>query len=159
MRTSTIVLIVATLALLGLTLNIGYNIGYSKVKETLVEHTDTIYHTDTFTIEKPTPEYVYLKELIEVPVTMFVHDTTYVTIPIEVKIYQDSTYKAQVSGYRANLDWIEVYQKTRDIKTIFVEPRKKFGFSVGVGPAVIYSPFHNGIDAGVGVFAGLTYTF
>ncbi|MCM0206817.1 hypothetical protein J8L09_13210 [Bacteroides fragilis] len=60
-----------------------------------------------------------------------VRDTVY--LPITQKIYKDSFYTAYVSGYRAKLDSIEVYSKTR---TMFVRERakrKRFGLGVQAG--------------------------
>lgn len=44
--------------------------------------------------------------------TQYVHDTVAVEIPIEQKVYADSTYTAYVSGFRPQLDSIEVYPRT-----------------------------------------------
>lgn len=33
-------------------------------------------------------------------------------LPREAKVYQDSTYRAVVSGYRPSLDTISIYQRT-----------------------------------------------
>ena len=46
-----------------------------------------------------------------------------------IKLYQDSTYRAQVSGINANLDFIEVYPKTitkyiTNTERVVVEPKK-----------------------------------
>ena len=46
-----------------------------------------------------------------------------------IKLYQDSTYTAQVSGINANLDFIEVYPKTitqyiTNTERVVVEPKK-----------------------------------
>ena len=60
-----------------------------------------------------------------------VRDTVY--LPITQKIYKDSLYTAYVSGYRAKLDSIEVYSKTR---TVFVRERsnrKRFGLVIQIG--------------------------
>lgn len=60
-----------------------------------------------------------------------VRDTVY--LPITQKIYKDSLYTAYVSGYRAKLDSIEVYSKTR---TVFVRERakqKRFGLGIQIG--------------------------
>ena len=60
-----------------------------------------------------------------------VPDTVYLSIT--QKIYKDSLYTAYVSGYRAKLDSIEVYSKTR---TMFVRERakrKRFGLGMQAG--------------------------
>ena len=80
-----------------------------------------------------------------------VRDTLH--LPITQKIYKDSLYTAYVSGYRAKLDSIEVYSKTR---TVFVRERvkrKRFGLGVQAG----YGFSGNKLTPYVGV--GVSYSF
>lgn len=83
-----------------------------------------------------------------------VKDTVY--LPIAQKYYEclDGRLRLWVSGYQPQLDKWELDEQTK-----VVNYRKRWSFSVGVGPAIIYSPFHNNMDAGVGIFGGFTYTF
>ena len=60
-----------------------------------------------------------------------VRDTVY--LPITQKIYKDSLYTAYVSGYRAKLDSIEVYSKTRAMFIRERAKRKRFGLGVQAG--------------------------
>lgn len=79
-----------------------------------------------------------------------VRDTVY--LPITQKIYKDSLYTAYVSGYRAKLDSIEVYSKTR---TMFIRERakrKRFGLGVQAG----YGFSGNKVSPYVGV--GVSYS-
>ena len=68
-------------------------------------------------------------EPIVVPELIIIEDTVYLEMMVsdtiqkvslikQTKTYQDSTYKAVVSGYNPNLDYIETYNKTiiRDIQ-------------------------------------------
>lgn len=50
-----------------------------------------------------------------------VHDSVNVILPITQKKYEDSTYTAWVSGFRPNLDSINIYRKTV-YKTITEKP-------------------------------------
>lgn len=50
-----------------------------------------------------------------------VHDSVNVILPITQKKYEDSTYTAWVSGFRPNLDSINIYRKTVN-KTITEKP-------------------------------------
>lgn len=50
-----------------------------------------------------------------------VHDSVNVILPITQKRYEDSTYTAYVSGFRPNLDSINIYRKTV-YKTITEKP-------------------------------------
>ena len=49
-----------------------------------------------------------------------VHDTTFVPLPREEVTYQDTAYRAVVSGYLPRLEELEIYQKER-IVTIQTE--------------------------------------
>ena len=80
-------------------------------------------------------------------------DSVSVQIPIVQKVYENSTYKAYVSGFRPNLDSLIVYP-TRQVVTI-VPPKEKphrwhIGPSIGVGMTT------NGIQPTLGIT--LTYS-
>ena len=79
--------------------------------------TDTIVRFDTIVVEKPTlVERTYYDSLyIAVRDTIRIKDSIYVPIPIEKKIYKGEDYLAEISGYKASLDRIEVYPKTTTI--------------------------------------------
>lgn len=96
---------------------------------------------------------VFITQYQEVP--YYVHDTLYV--PISTKYYEELNGRLRlwISGYQAFLDRWEL-----DEKETYIRRSDKVSFRVGVGPALIYTPFHKTpIDAGVGVFGGLTITF
>jgi hypothetical protein len=84
------------------------------IREVTKMVTDTLVVVDTHIIEKP----VLVERTSEDTLLIAVHDTTiindtiFVPIPIEKKIYKGEDYLAEISGYRANLDRIEVYPKT-----------------------------------------------
>ena len=76
-----------------------------------------------------------------------VRDTLY--LPITQKTYKDSLYTAYVSGYRAKLDSIEVYSKTR---TMFVRgrvKRKRFGLGVQAGYGITGNKLSPYVGVGV----------
>ena len=60
----------------------------------------TIVH-DTIRMDNPIPTYIRTTDTIrlKIPVTEVLRDTVYVSLPRETKVYEDSTYKAQISGY------------------------------------------------------------
>ena len=104
----------------------------------VIERIDTLVVRDTITAYKPVPFNVYVVDTVwyEVPVYGG-RDTVYLPLPREVKEYQDSSYRAVVSGIRPSLDTIDVYQRTVTIsktETVVLEP----------------SPWSIGIQAGYG---------
>ena len=101
--------------------------------------TDTVivYRHDTITAYKPVPFNVYVVDTMWVPVTVHERDTVWAQLPREAKVYEDSTYRAVVSGFRPSLDTISVF---RTVKTITVTnnvrippPRWSWGVQAGVG--------------------------
>lgn len=125
------------------------------VTKTVTEHRP-VAKTTTFKGWSPVPNYIFTKDTLTVrdTIPVVVHDTLYV--PITTAYYErlNGRLRLWVSGYQPRLDKFELDEQTK-----IVPYRKHWGFSVGVGPSVIYSPFHNNIDAGIGIFGGFTYTF
>lgn len=129
---------------------------YNPDSEPVVVRDTTIVH-DTIRIDRPVPQYVRTTDTIrvKVPVTEVLRDTVYVSLPREVKVYEDSTYGAQVSGYEPRLDWVEVYPRTITITERITERARRrpwgIGVNVGYGAAlngrnVVLSPY-----VGVGI--------
>lgn len=108
---------------------------------------DTITLKDTVYIDKPKVDTVYTHSID----TVYIRDTILV-LEHQTKIYEDSTYKAQISGYNPSLDWIEVYSNTKYIyeeKVVQIaqkQPLFEFKPSVGLGYGII----HNKLDIYVG---------
>lgn len=100
------------------------------VRDTLVIH-------DTITAYKPVPFNVYVVDTMWVPVTVNKTDTVWAQLPRTAKVYQDSTYRAVVSGFRPSLDTISVYQRTKVITVTnnvrIPPPRWSWGVQAGVG--------------------------
>lgn len=110
---------------------------------------------DTIKIEKPVPVFHTIKSfaLLEYPVDSLIYvagDTVQVQVPIEEKIYQDSTYKCQVSGYKPSLDWIDIYAPTTTITTTNVVHYRPL-VSFGVGATAGWSPITKNWDVIIGV--------
>lgn len=115
--------------------------------QTRVEHkTDTLYVRDTITRETP----VYLRSFARDTMLVKVTDTIVVELPREVRVYEDSLYYAEVSGYQPSLDYLELYQQdrviTRDVTQV-VEVKKAARWGVGVQ-----------VGYGIGTHAGTVYT-
>ena len=119
--------------------------GRSQGPETVVKTVvDTLVIRDTIRITQPVPVTVRVRDTIRVPVTVpGKTDTVWAQLPREEKIYQDSTFRAVVSGpalseeYGPRLDSIQVYSRTTiqyQTKTVYVEPsRWSIGIQAGYG--------------------------
>lgn len=98
---------------------------------------DTIIIRDTITAYKPVPFNVYVVDTMWVPVTVSRTDTVWAQLPRTAKVYQDSTYRAVVSGFRPSLDTISVYQRTKVVTITnnvrIPPPRWSWGVQAGVG--------------------------
>lgn len=89
---------------------------------------DTVWRTRTIVRELP----VHHTDTIHQHTT----DTVRVEIPISTYVFQDSTYRAEVSGYEVTLDRMEVYQRTI---TERYDKRPRWALTGGVGVGVDYS--------------------
>lgn len=99
------------------------------------ETASTVTVTDTIPYYKPVAKdsLVIRYETVKLPAVRdtvrdsliykdtLVHDSVNVILPITQKKYEDSTYTAWVSGFRPNLDSINIYRKTV-YKTITEKP-------------------------------------
>ena len=159
-----VAVIACALLIAGLTGLVCYKAGQRHAPEGQRDTVVTVVTIrDTLTVEKP--EYITKKviEKVLVPVvdTLQIHDTTFVEMEVEQKVYTDSNYRAVVSGIRPSLDEISVYPETKIItQTITVtEPAKKKRFSLGVqgGWYVIYDAAHKQVATGPGGGAGLSF--
>lgn len=137
----------------------GYGKGRKAAPPVIEQRVDTVTVRETLTVVEPKEKVVYKDKVIFVPVTdsiiVHTHDTTYIALQSEKKVYEDADYRAVVSGIYPKLEEISVFPKTVTItetRTI----AKRWGLSVTAGPCVIW----NGrIHAGVGVAAGFSYHF
>lgn len=120
---------------------------------------DTLIQTriDTFIYNVPVPYYIEKNNNDTILVETTTHDTVSVPLPKIIKQYQDSTYKATVSGYYdVNLDSIQTYKQTQAIKiteqiTKYKNPKFVFGPAISVG----YDPIKKQCSPTIGI--SLTY--
>lgn len=65
----------------------------------------------------------------------FVSDSVKVQIPISQKVYEDTLYRAYISGYKPNLDSITIKQRTTYITHTIRDKESRFriGFQAGYG--------------------------
>lgn len=146
---------------------IAFNIALHRIKALKSNEGKTIRDTtivvklDTVKIVKP----IYISQkvvdtlLVPITDTLRQNDTLYVPIPKTQKEYkQDSLYRVLVSGYKPNLDYIEVYPKTVTntiTNTVYKKPAK-----VGVGIMVGYGMvFGQKVELRPFLGAGVFYKF
>lgn len=93
-------------------------------------------------------------------------DTLYVPIPIDKHIFtDDTTYRAEVSGYNVSLDRMEIFRRTVDrtvtIREAFKPPRaRRWGLGVQIGYGATIDLNNGGrIAAAPYIGVGLSYNF
>ena len=132
-------LVIAVLSLLlglSVTFQYLYHFNQNSTGNRLKTDTVTITKIDTVTVTKPVIQYKYITQVITD--TLYNTDSIKVPvhIPIERTIFQDSTYRAVVSGYKASLDTIQVFPihtTTTITNTIIKQKRFNIGIQAGVG--------------------------
>ena len=109
----------------------------NRIEINTVEVRDTVVIRDTVKFDNPTLIYVKTE-----PDTLYIEsiDST-VIMNKETKVYRDSTYEAQISGFQPHLDHIKVFPKTTYItteKVSYVKEKRRFthGIQAGIGPAI-----------------------
>lgn len=109
--------------------------GCFHVDKTPIVQRDTLVRVDTIREDNP----ILIKEsvidtmLVILRDTIRLRDTLFLSLPLEKKIYGNSEYYAEVSGYRPNLDYIEVFPKTRVVTERIKEQPNKWRFSLDAG--------------------------
>lgn len=136
-----------------LLLFIGFVVGYMSQSQIVVD--DKVVHIiDTVKIIQPSPTQVdtfYKEKIVHVKVvhserdTLFRVDSVLVYLPYERKVYEDSTYRAVVSGYEPRLDEFEVYNKQTTVYIEKTPPMLSPYVTGGVG-------LNKDISIGAGVF-------
>ena len=71
------------------------------------------------------------------------------SIPITQKVYEDSLYRAWVSGYEARLDSIDVYSRTQTITIVEKSKPKRWGLGVQAGVGANHKGFTPYVGVGV----------
>lgn len=157
LKVGTVVIIAIPLLL---AFHIGQQRGKRKAQEGLKPQIDTIYRTDTIRLSKPTFSTSRIISSIPVPVALPVTvreqrtDTVYVSLPREERVYQDSSYRAVISGYRPSLDTIDVYQRTVTVDRLqVVKARTHWGLGItaGYGAVINNQQIYTAPFIGIGV--------
>ena len=138
-----ITLVFAVLLLFNIVNEIGYFVNEHRnahPNEIKVK-VDTLFIYDTIFVEKPVIKKVETIDTLLLPVpytdTLMLHDTVLVHLPIEQRQYSDPRYTAWVSGYRPQLDSIQIYQTTeyitKEMKKATKSKRWGIGLQAGYG--------------------------
>lgn len=134
--------------------------------KTPIVQKDTIVYRDTIKERYPIE---ISKEVVDTMLvvlrdTIRLRDTLFVSLPLEKKIYGNSEYYAEVSGYRPSLDYIEVFPKTRVVTERIVEKRKMNSLSAGVELGYmngltlpIYLEYERMLQKNVGIYGQMLY--
>lgn len=95
----------------------GWRKGKQSVKPQIVVSEKVIRDTERIFEPVPVPELIFIEDTVYIE-KIVADAIENVKLIKQTKTYQDSTYKAVVSGYNPNLDYIETYSKTiiRDIQ-------------------------------------------
>lgn len=165
---------ITTIVLLLLTFFAGWWLGRdsSRVTTQTVTHVDTIFYERPQLVGISDKLTVNVPRMLFAPATLFREATKKVEIPsqpvtichglessgylpehkdsvqitITTKQYQDSTYRAQVSGvqigdYSPTLDWIEVYNRNTTTSVVVRDPYK---WEIGAAAGAWVTPDGNG---------------
>lgn len=129
---------------------LGFAVGYySRPQTDIIVKTE--YKTDTLRVIKPAEikvdtffreVFIPIKQAVD---TVFKMDSVLVYLPFERKVYEDSTYRAVVSGYRPVLEEIDVYGKETIIYKEKTAPRLSPYVSGSIG-------LNGDVSLGGGVF-------
>lgn len=125
----------------------------------IIQQIDTVVRVDTIRESYPEPVYVRVVDSIRVPVPGR-NDTIFVSLPREEKVYEDSTYRAVVSGFLPSLDTIDVFRRIVFINTeTIVRERYRKRWSLTAGPQVGVGITPQGWQpyAGAGVTFGYSF--
>lgn len=130
----------------------------SKIEKEEIQITDTItiIKRDTITIIKPQPTVEYRDRIIRDTLYSVDSVPVFINVPIETKIYTDSSYRAVISGYKASLDSIFILNRNQ-IQYInkITYKTKKWNISPAVGLG--YGMFNKRIDMYVGFSIGYSF--
>ena len=121
--------------------------------EPLFPQVDTLYLHDTIRVQTPPKpaKIVYLRDTVLRFCTDTLHDTVTVALPLEQAEVRDSLYTAWISGYRPQLDSIEIYQTTQTVTICHTLPAPRW--SIGIQAGVGITP--KGVQPYIG--AGISY--
>ena len=119
---------------------------------------DTITITDTITVTAPPVKVnkVTKKDTVYLP-SPTLDDTIDVILPLEEKVYEDSTFRAVISGFKPSLKELTIYPTTTTITEKKLIRTKEKGFKLRPSIGIGYGLIHREPDLYIGI--SLTYNF
>ena len=152
MNKNLVIAVLSLLLALSLVFQYLYHSNRKSKENSFKTDTITITKIESVTVVKPAVQYRYITQVI----TDTLYNTDSIKVPVRIPIerttYQDSTYRAVVSGYRASLDTIQVYP-IHTYTTITNTKQKRF--NIGVQAGVGYGCFNKKSDMYIGL--GVSY--
>ena len=152
-KVKNILIVVLSLIIAGLWLSRQKSNGNDLLPVVVKTDTVTIIKTDTIREIQP----VKVSEVITHVDTIYVRDTIAIPIPVSQNYYRGAGYEAWVSGYKPNLDSLNIFRSTEVryvTKTEIIRERaKRWGIGVQAGYGWNSEKFTPYIGVGV------TYTF
>lgn len=134
--------ILGVLLCISIILNIFLYLEHSSIESKKVCDTTKITIVDSVKKSFPMPVDSFVVRYITrlLPITSdsattkhLVSDSVKVQIPISQKVYEDTLYKAYVSGYEPNLDSITIKQRTTYITHTIRDKESRFGIGLQAG--------------------------
>ena len=138
-----IIIISIILSILFNLIYIKYNNNiYNKNNIDSIVRIDTFIDVDTVYYPKPYPVKVEVKDTIYISTDSVKTEGDSIILPREEKTYEDSTYRAVVSGFKPSLDEITVYPVTKyvtieKVREITKKQRFNWGIQFGAGYGLI----------------------
>ena len=135
-----------------------YNNKNNNIDTVEIVKVDSFIKKDTVTKWYPKPVEIKIRDTIYLSTDSVKTEGDSILLPRETKTYEDSTYRAVVSGFKPSLDTLMVFPKTIYItkeKVREIEKKQRWNYGVGVGLG--YGMFNKKFD----VYAGFTvgYSF
>lgn len=118
---------------------------------------DTITVTDTIKIAPVVKEIKIIQQDTVYLPSPTLDDTIDVILPLEEKVYEDSTYKAVISGFQPSLKELTIYPTTTTITEKKLIRMKEKGFKLHPSIGIGYGIVNHKPDIWVGL--SLTYNF
>lgn len=150
---------------------VSYRIGYFRGRgDVVIPSADTLYVYRTKNVY--TPVFSYSSHMV--PLFFPLKDTTgtagdvphvqgdSIVVPIEQRVYEDSTYRAVVSGFRPSLDTLQLRIPEKIVTNYVTVPqvrKQRVTFGVSAGFGAYYGVISRRLDCGPGVQIGVSINF